>query len=82
MVEDYKIAVHEVETVQLVAGLLRIHDIFINHKSGALGFVVGPGANLTDGTKLAEEVKEGWGVDVVGEVLDEENAVGFRCQFV
>lgn len=34
-----KIAVLEVEAVQLVAGLLRIHDILVYDEGGALGVV-------------------------------------------
>lgn len=36
MVENDEIAVLEVEAVQLVASTLRIHDILVDHESGAL----------------------------------------------
>ena len=37
MVEDDEVAVLEVEAVQLVAGALRVHDIFVDDEGGALG---------------------------------------------
>ena len=42
-----KITVLKVETVQFVTGLLRIHDIFVDDKSCALGVVGDALADLT-----------------------------------
>lgn len=44
-----EITVLKVETVQFVTGLLRIHDIFIDYKSGTLGVVGNALANLAVG---------------------------------
>lgn len=44
-----EITVLKVETVQFVTGLLRIHDIFIDYKSGALGVVGNALTNLAVG---------------------------------
>lgn len=41
-----EIAVLKVETVQFVAGLLRIHDIFVDHKSCTLGVAGNALSNL------------------------------------
>lgn len=40
-----EIAILEVESVQFVAGLLGVHDIFVDNESGALGSV---GNSLAD----------------------------------
>lgn len=40
-----KISVLKIETVQLVAGLLCVHDIFVHDEGGAFGIV---GDSLTD----------------------------------
>ena len=77
MVQHDQVAVHEVESVQFVAGLLGVHDVVVDDKRGALGGGGGAGADLADGTELAEEVEQGGRIDVVGEVLDEEDAVRF-----
>jgi len=39
MVEDYEVAVLEVEAVQLIAGALCVHDIFEDDEGGAFGVV-------------------------------------------
>lgn len=44
-----EITVLKVETVQFVTGLLRIHDIFIDYKSGTLGVVGNALTNLAVG---------------------------------
>ena len=46
MVEDYEVAVLEVEAVQLIAGALCVHDIFEDDEGGAFGVVGYPLANL------------------------------------
>lgn len=39
MFRTNEVAILEVETIQLIARCLCIHDIFINHKRGAFGVV-------------------------------------------
>lgn len=46
-----EIAVLEVEAVQLVAGLLRVHDILEDDKSSALGVVRNALSHLAVGTR-------------------------------
>ena len=82
MVQHHQIAIHEVEPVQLITRLLGVHDVLVYHVRCAFGGVGGSGADLADGTEFAKEVEEGGRVDVVGEVLDEEDAVGFGGEFV
>ena len=77
MVQHDQISVHEVEPVELVAGLLGVDDVVVDNERGALGRGGGASADLPDGAELAKEVEEGRRVDVVGKVLDEEDAVGF-----
>lgn len=43
----HKVTVLEVEAVQLVTGLLRIHDILVDDKGRALGVGRNPLADLT-----------------------------------
>lgn len=82
VVQDHQVPIHEVEPVQLVAGLLGVYDIVVDDERGTLGSRGSARANLTDGAKLAEQVKEGRRVDVVGQVLDEEDAVGFGSELL
>lgn len=82
MVEHNEISVHEVEAIESVAGILRIHDIFVDDIGGSLGGVGGASPNLPDGAVLAEEIEQGGRVDVVWQVLDEEDAVGFGRELV
>lgn len=42
-----KVTVLEIETVQLVARCLRVHNIFVDYKRGSLGVVCYSLANLT-----------------------------------
>jgi hypothetical protein len=77
VIQHHQVSVHEVEPVELVTGLLGVHDIVIDHERGALGRSGGARADLANGPEFAEEVEEGGRVDVVGEVLDEEDAVCF-----
>jgi hypothetical protein len=78
VVQHHEIPIHEVEAVQLVTGLLGVHHVVVDDERSALGGGGGAGADLADGAEFAEEVEERRRVDVVGEVLDEEDAVGFR----
>ena len=82
MVQHYQIPIHKVEPIQLITRLFRVDYVFVDHVRRAFGGIGGPGADLADGTEFAKEVEEGGGVDVVGEVLDEEDAVGFGSEFV
>lgn len=82
MVQHNQIPIHEVEAVQLVTRLFGVHDIFIDHIRCAFSLVVCARADLSNGPKLAEEIEECGCVDVVGEVLDEEDAVCFWREFV
>ena len=77
MVQHDQISVHEVEPVELIAGLLGIDDVVVDDERGALGCGGGAGADLPDGAELAKEIEEGGRIDVVGKVLDEEDTVGF-----
>ena len=74
MVQHDEIAILEVEAVQLVAGALGVHDIFVDDEGGAFGVCRDALADLAEGAEFAEEVEEVVGADVVGEVLDEEGA--------
>lgn len=47
MLHTNEVAILEVETVQLIARRLCIHNIFVNHERGALGVVGDALANLT-----------------------------------
>ena len=82
VVETDQISVHEVEAIQLVASLFCIHNILVDHIRSAFRSVCVPSANLADGSEFAKEVEECGRIDVVGEVLDEEDAVGFRSELV
>jgi len=82
MVEDDEIPVHEVEAIEPVASVLRVHDIFVDDIGCALCGIGGAGSYLPEWTVLAEEIEEGGSVDVVGQVLDEEDAIGFWGQLV
>lgn len=82
VVQYHQVTIHEVEAVELVTGLLRVHYVFVDHKGCSFGLVVRTGADLADGTELAEEVEQSGGVDVVCEILYEEDAVRFRSEFV
>ena len=73
MVQHHQVPIHEVEAVQLVAGLLGVLDVVVDDEGGALGGGAVAGADLADGTEFREQVEEGWRVDVVGEVFDEED---------
>lgn len=59
MVHTNQVSTLEVEAVQLVAGLFRIHDILIDNESSAFG--VGGNA-LTD---LSAECVSQWPMDVI-----------------
>jgi hypothetical protein len=82
VVQYHQIPIHEVEAVQLVTGLLRIHNVVVNNERGAFGGGGGASADLADGAEFAEEVEEGGRVDVVGEVFDKEDAVRFRGELL
>ena len=75
MIQNHQVSVHEVEPVELIASLLGVHDVVIDHERGALGRSGGACADLANGPEFAEEIKEGGRVDVVGEILDEEDTV-------
>ena len=53
VVEDYKVAILEVEAIQFVAGRLRIHDILVDNKGSALGIGRDPLADLANGAEFA-----------------------------
>jgi hypothetical protein len=76
VIQHHQIAVHEVEPVQFVASLLGVGDLVVHDECGALGGRGVALSDLADGTEFAEEVEEGRGVEIVGEVLDEEDAGG------
>ena len=82
MIEHYQIPIHEIEPVEFIACLFCVYHVLVDHVGGTFGSVRASGADLADGTKFAKEVKEGGGVDVVGQVLDEEDAVGFGGELV
>lgn len=82
MIENHEVSVHEVETVQFVTGLLCVQDILVDDESRTLCSVGCASANLTNRTELAKEVEECRSVDVVCEILDKQNAIRFRGQFV
>jgi len=75
MVEHDEIAVLEVEPVQLVAGHLCIHYIFIDDICSTLAVVGNAETNLTNGAVFAEEIEEFFYRNVVAKVLDEKNPV-------
>ena len=52
MVEDYEVAVLEVEAIQLIAGALCVHNIFEDDEGGAFGVVGYALANLPDAQVL------------------------------
>lgn len=76
MVEHDQIAIHEIEAVQLVAGLLGVGDLVVDDEGGALGVGGVALADLAHRTEFAEEREEGGRVEVVGQVFDEEDPVG------
>jgi hypothetical protein len=78
VVEDDEVAVHEVEAVELVAGLLGVGHLVVDDEGGALGVGGVALADLAHGAEFGEEGEEGGRVQVVGQVFDEEDAVGER----
>ena len=82
MIEDYQIPIHKIEPVQFVAGLFGIDYVVVDDKRGALGSLGSPSADLADGAEFAKEIEERGCVDIVGEVLDEEDAVCFGGKFL
>ena len=62
MVEDYEVAILEVEAVQLVAGAFCVHDIFVDDESGAFGVCSNALANLSRRmvSSMFKSCKFGW----------------------
>ena len=60
-----KISILEVEAIQLVAGLLGVHDVFKDDVGGALGVVCNALTYLADGPKATEKLEEILRRDVV-----------------
>lgn len=60
-----EITVLKVVAVQFVAGLLRIHNIFVDNEGGALGVARNALADLANGPVLAEEIEQLLRSDVV-----------------
>ena len=82
VVQHHQIPVHEVEPIQLVTCLFGVHDVLVDHIGCAFGGVGGSGANLADRTEFAKQVEEGGRVDIVGQILDKEYAIGFWSELV
>lgn len=82
MIQHHQIPIIEIETIQLITGLFCINHVLVDDVRGTLGGGGVAGADLTYGPKFAEEVEEFAVIDVVGEVFDEEDAIGFRGEFV
>ena len=76
MIQHHEIPIHEIEPVQLVAGLFGVGDLVVDDERGALGVGGVALSDLPHRTEFAEEGEEGGRVEVVGEVFDEENPVG------
>ena len=72
MVQHDEISRLKVETVQFVARLLRVHDIFEDDKRRAFCVVRYALSDLSHGAEFAEEFEEFGCGDGVREVLDEE----------
>jgi hypothetical protein len=66
VVEDDEIAVHKIEAVELVAGLLGVGDLVVDDKGGTLGGGGGALADLAHGAEFGEQGEEGGWVEVVG----------------
>jgi hypothetical protein len=82
VIENDQVTVSEIKAVQFIARLLRIQDVFIDNVGCSLRGIGGSGSNLAYWTKFAKEIEEGGAVNVVGKVLDEEDAVRFRGELV
>jgi len=74
VVEDDEVAVHEVEAVELVAGLLGVGHLVVDDEGGALGGGGVALADLAHGAEFGEEGEEGRWVEVVAQVFYEEDA--------
>jgi hypothetical protein len=81
MIQHDQIPIPKIEPIQFITCLFRVYHVFIHDVGGSLGGWGVAGADLADGTEFGEEVEEGGRVDVVGEVFDEEDAVGFGGEF-
>jgi hypothetical protein len=81
MIQHHQIPISKIKPIQFITGLFCIDHVFVYHVCGALGGWGVARADLADGTEFGEEVEEGGRVDVVGEVFDEEDAVGFGGEF-
>jgi hypothetical protein len=73
VVEHDQVAVHEIEAVQLVAGLFGVGHLVVDHECGALGVGGVALADLAHRNEFTEEREEGGRVEVVGQVFDEED---------
>ena len=76
MIKHDQIPTLKVESVQLVACLFGVHDILVHHERRSCGVVRNALADLPYGAEFAEEAEELVGCYCVGEILDEEGAVG------
>lgn len=72
MIKDDKISILKVEAVQLVTGLLRIHDIFVDYKDCPFSSICGALTDLSNGAEFAKEIEQLLGADIIVEILDEE----------
>lgn len=78
MIQHHQVPIHEIEPVQFVARLLGVGHFVIDDECGAFGGGGVALSDLADRTEFAEEGEKGGGVEVVGEVLDEEDSVTRR----
>lgn len=65
MIQHDQISILEVEAIQLIACLFRVHDILVHDEGGAFGAVGGSLTDLAYGAEFAEEVEELFCCDVV-----------------
>lgn len=82
MVKNDQISIHEIVAIKSVACILRVHDIFINNISGSFSSIRSASSYLPKWTMFSEEIEECRRIDVVGQVFDEQNAIGFWGQLV
>ena len=76
-----KVAILEVEAVELVTGLFGVHYVVVDDKGRALGVVGDALPDLPDAAEFAEKVEELFGGDVVAEVFDEEGSVEWEVSY-
>jgi len=81
VIENDEVALLEVESVELVAGLLCVNYFFIDDECGAFGVVGDSLAYLANWSELSKEFEEVFCRGVISQVLDEEDTVDFGCKF-